>query len=106
MLTTLSTLAVAATPDDPFLWLEDVTGERALAWVGERNAEAEKVFAADPTFVPLRDSIRGILDSDARIPFVSRIGDRYYNFWRDAANPRGLWRRTTLDQYRKRAPAW
>jgi prolyl oligopeptidase len=29
-----------------------------------------------------------------------------YNFWRDAHNPRGLWRRTTLDDYRTAAPVW
>ena len=47
-----------------------------------------------------------ILDSDARIPVVRKIGRYYYNFWRDARNPRGLWRRTTLDEYRKPKPGW
>src|SRR5439155_17649329 len=26
--------------------------------------------------------------------------------WRDAANPKGLWRRTMLDSYRAAEPAW
>ena len=47
-----------------------------------------------------------VLDTDARIPYVRRRGDYLYNFWRDAANPRGLWRRTTLDSYRTDAPDW
>ena len=47
-----------------------------------------------------------ILDSDARIPAIQKIGPYYYNFWRDAKNPRGLWRRTTLDEYRKAKPDW
>src|ERR1051325_2741073 len=41
-----------------------------------------------------------------RIPYVTKIGDRYYNFWRDAQHERGLWRRTTLEEYRKPSPAW
>jgi prolyl oligopeptidase len=96
----------SATPDDPHLWLEDVTGERALDWVRARNADSTKALAGSDAFKALEKRIRGILDSDARIPFVGKIGDHYYNFWRDAKNPRGLWRRTSLDEYRKAEPAW
>jgi len=98
--------AAAAVTDDPYLWLEDVNGERALAWVRERNATADKEFGADPRYEPLRSELLTILDSSARIPAVTRMDRHLYNFWRDAANPRGLWRRTTLDEYRKLQPAW
>ncbi|MBE0548239.1 MAG: S9 family peptidase, partial [Rubrivivax sp.] len=91
---------------DPHLWLEDVQGERALAWVRERNAGSEKLLQAEPGFEAMRSSIREVLDSREQIPYVSRRGDWLYNLWRDAANPRGLWRRTTLAEYRKPAPAW
>jgi prolyl oligopeptidase len=91
---------------DPYLWLEDIDGPRALDWVRARNAESEREFAADPRFEPLRRELLRVLDSDERIAFVVRMGDRYYNFWRDARNPRGIWRRTTLAEYRKVAPAW
>ncbi|MEN0072171.1 MAG: prolyl oligopeptidase family serine peptidase, partial [Propionicimonas sp.] len=91
---------------DPLGWLEDVDGDAALAWVRERNAEADAGLAADPGFAAVRAEIREVLDSDDRIPEVSRIGDRYYNFWRDAAHERGLWRRTTLQSYRTDAPDW
>ena len=57
-------------------------------------------------FRALDHRILGILDSDARIPAIQKIGPYYYNFWRDARNPRGLWRRTTLDEYRKAKPNW
>jgi prolyl oligopeptidase len=96
----------AAATDDPYLWLEDVTGERSLDWVRARNAESTRALAETETFKALEQRIRAILDSDARIPFVSKIGEHYYNFWRDAKNPRGLWRRTSLDEYRKAEPAW
>ena len=91
---------------DPYLWLEDVQGERALAWVRERNAETEKLLQARPGFEDRKRQIREVLDSKEQIPYVSRRGDWFYNFWRDAQNPRGLWRRTTLAEYRKLEPAW
>lgn len=97
----------AATGDtDPFLWLEDVTGEKAIEWVKARNAKSQAKMEADPQFNALREDLLAILDSDARIPFVSKQGDYYYNFWRDKKNERGLWRRTTLEQYKKAQPEW
>jgi prolyl oligopeptidase len=92
--------------EDPYLWLEDVQGERALTWVRQRNAESERVLQATPGFEQLRTRIREVLDSKEQIPYVSRRGDFFYNLWKDAANPRGLWRRTTLAEYRKPQPAW
>jgi hypothetical protein len=92
--------------NDPWLWLEDVQGERALAWVRERNAEARRVLDAEPGFEAMRAQIREVLDSKEQIPYITRRGDALYNFWRDEHNPRGLWRRTTLAEYRKPAPAW
>ncbi|MBE7418955.1 MAG: S9 family peptidase [Ideonella sp.] len=101
---------MAATPavpdDDPYLWLEEVHGERALAWVRERNAQARRELEARPGFAGLRDRIRAVLDSRERIPAVTRRGPWLYNFWQDADHPRGLWRRTTLAEYRKPAPQW
>ncbi len=92
--------------EDPYLWLEEVQGERALAWVRERHAQARAQLAAQPAYAALRDELRGVLDTTARIPAVSRHGDWLYNFWRDAQHPRGLWRRTTLAEYRQPQPAW
>jgi prolyl oligopeptidase len=91
---------------DPYLWLEDVQGERALAWVRERNAHSESLLQSQPGFAALESSLREVLDSRDQIPYVNRRGDWLYNLWRDAANPRGLWRRTTLDEYRRAQPAW
>jgi len=104
--------AMAQTPpppaaeQDPYLWLEDVLGESALDWVRERNARSRAALEAWPGFAATRDQIRAILDSKAQIPAVTRRGAWLYNFWRDERNPRGLWRRATLDEYRKPEPAW
>ena len=96
----------APSPPDPWQWLEDVGGEKPLTWVRERNAVSQAALTADPGFEKLRADLLAILDSNARIPGVSKRGDFYYNFWRDKKNPRGLWRRTTLDEYRKAEPKW
>ena len=90
--------------EDPYLWLEDVEAEKSLDWVRARNAE--NPLAKDPGFETLRSDLLAILDSNARIPFVGKIGDYYYNFWRDKTNPQGIWRRTTLAEFRKDAPKW
>ena len=94
-----------AETDDPYLWLEDVTGDDALDWVREHNEPtlAELAVSASSRCAPRRCEV---LDTDARIPYVRRRGEYLYNFWRDAANPRGLWRRTTLESYRTDSPDW
>lgn len=91
--------------DDPYLWLEDVTGEQSLDWVRSHNDPTVDEFAGDD-FEAMRATAREVLDTDARIPYVRRRGEYLYNFWRDATNPRGLWRRTTLDSYRTDSPEW
>jgi prolyl oligopeptidase len=92
--------------DDEHLWLEDVTGERALAWVRDRNAQAFAELAGNERYDRLKAEILDALDADDRIPYVTRRGAHLYNFWRDAAHPRGLWRRTTLESYRTGDPDW
>ena len=96
----------ASTTADPFLWLEGVEDAKALDWVRERNAKAETEIASTPEFQKLEADLRAILDSDARIPGVQKIGNYYYNLWKDKQNPQGLWRRTTLVEYRKPSPQW
>lgn len=91
---------------DEFGWLEAVTDERALGWVREQNVKAEAELGASPEFKQRRDELRAILDSDAKIPTVRKIGAHYYNFWKDAQHERGVFRRTTLEEYRKPNPAW
>ena len=91
--------------DDRYLWLEDVLGDEPLNWVRTRNDPTVAQFA-DEKFDRMRDQALEVLDTDARIPYVRRRGDYLYNFWRDADNPRGLWRRTTLDSYRSDSPDW
>jgi len=91
---------------DPYAWLEEVEGQKPLDWVKGLNARAEAEIAATPAFKQLEADIRAILDSDAKIPGVQKIGPYYYNFWKDKQHERGVWRRTTLEEYRKPQPQW
>jgi prolyl oligopeptidase len=99
--------AVAAAPDDdPFVWLEDVQGEKALAWAREQNAKTLAVLEARPEYKPIEARTLEILDSKEKIPMPELLGETVYNFWKDDTHERGIWRRTTLASYRTAAPQW
>jgi prolyl oligopeptidase len=91
---------------DPYRWLEDVTGTEALDWVRARNEVTLAALSGGARFASLRAEAREVLDADDRIPFARRRGEYLYNFWQDAEHPKGLWRRTTLEEYRTDRPAW
>ncbi len=97
---------VAAPEGDPYQWLEDVAGPKSLEYVEAQNAITVKQFESKPDFAPIQKQLRDILDSQDRIPYVQQLGDHLYNFWQDKQNPRGLFRRTTWDEYRKPQPQW
>ena len=92
--------------DDPYAWLEDVHGEKPLAWVKEQNASSLGPLKSDPRYQKNYDSILEVLDATDRIPMGSLSHGFVYNFWQDAANPKGLWRRATIADYQNAAPHW
>jgi prolyl oligopeptidase len=91
---------------DPFLWLEDIEGARALDWVHAQNARSLAVLEADPRYAGLKAQALAIADAKDRIPAPTLRGGLVYNFWQDAEHVRGIWRRTTPESYRTAAPAW
>jgi prolyl oligopeptidase len=95
----------AAPDDDPYLWLEEVDGIRASAWVEEQNVRTLANFAKTG-FEGDRDALLAILDRPDKIPLIMRRGSHVYNFWTDVVHPRGLWRRTTLDSFHLEQPDW
>src|ERR1700722_1356800 len=93
-------------PEDPYLWLEETDSPKALDWVKARNAETVNKYAASPQFKTMSDQILEVMDSKEKIPYVSKMGSFYYNFWRDAAHSRGLWPRPPLAETRNAPPKW
>ena len=96
---------LSAPDDDPYLWLEEVEGARATAWV---DAQSGRTLGrlADGRYSADRDALLALLDRPDNLPVPRRRGGLLYNYWRDAASPRGLWRRTTMESFRSPAPEW
>jgi prolyl oligopeptidase len=92
---------------DPYLWLEEIEGERAMAWVEAQNERSLGVLRGDPRFETLHQQALEIVQARDRIPGVGFNHDgRLTNFWQDAEHVRGVWRTTTVDSYRTAEPQW
>jgi len=104
--TALVALLGAASPDDPYLWLEDVHGSRAMAWVDAQNAKTLDVLENDPNFPGIYDDALTIAQAKDRIPYPDLISRQVYNFWQDDQHVRGIWRRTTTERFSGATPAW
>jgi len=97
---------VGAGEGDPWLWLEEIDGERPLEWVAQQNRRTTSALEAVPEYGPVYERSLAILDSEDRIPYPAVLGSYAYNFWQDSEHERGVWRRTTLDSYRTAEPRW
>ena len=105
----LSGIAAASSAwaaDDPYLWLEGIDDEKALEWVKAENESTFKRLKASPLFEELYAQAKETLNSTSRLPSVSQQEGWLYNFWKDENNPRGIFRRTSLAEFAKDAPAW
>ncbi len=91
---------------DKYQWLEDVNGERSMAWVNAENARSAKVLQADPHYDVLAETALKVLESPTRLPNPNFIVGTIYNTWQDAQHVRGILRRTTLDSYLTDKPDW
>ncbi|MDX2276985.1 MAG: prolyl oligopeptidase family serine peptidase [Hyphomonadaceae bacterium] len=101
-----STMPNVRSDNDPYLWLEEVEGERALAWVREQNAQSLAQLEGDPRFAALRADALAIATSQDRLA-LGAVRDGYlYNFWQDETHVRGIWRRSPLADYAANAPRW
>ena len=98
--------AFALDTHDPYAWLEDVHGAKPLAWVAAQNKTALGTLKADPRYDANYQSVLQVLDASDRIPYASLDHSYAYNFWQDAQNPKGLWRRTTIADYQNKTPRW
>ena len=100
-----STLRFTPAGRDPHVWLEEVLGERCLDWVTKTNASTVQTLG-EPTETEVYKKLLAILESKEKIPYCVKTGDFLYNFWQDDKHVKGIWRRTTLEEYRKPEPAW
>jgi prolyl oligopeptidase len=93
-------------PGDKYQWLEDVSGERSMAWVNAENERSAKALDVGPVYTALAETALKVLESPTRLPSPQfRVGE-VYNTWQDAQHVRGILRRTSLDSYLKDQPDW
>lgn len=98
--------SMATDDDDPYLWLEEIQGEDALEWAKERSAETTATLEAVPQFPDVHRRLLDIYNSADALPYPGLRGDYIYNFWQDAEHVRGIWRRTTPEDYESESPDW
>ena len=91
--------------EDKYQWLEDVNGERSMAWVKTENKRSD-VLKSDPVYAQLEAEALKVLQSPQRLPFPSLNGDDIYNLWQDAEHVQGILRRTSAKDYLTDAPHW
>src|SRR3984957_19223173 len=96
----------ASASADPFLWLEDVDGKRAMDWVNTENARSLKVLESDPRYSPLHADALALAQAKDRIPQPEFLSGQVYNFWQYADHVRGLWRATSVGDYAQPEPEW
>lgn len=92
--------------EDPYLWLEEVQGERALNWVEDQNKVSTNRLEKDARFDALKESALRDYNADDKIAYGTLLAGFVHNFWQDADNVRGLWRRATLASYAAGEPDW
>jgi prolyl oligopeptidase len=97
--------AVAEQPDK-YTWLEDIYGDKQLAWVKAENQRTASVIEKDPRYATNQAEALKVLDSPERLAFPAFRSGEIYNTWRDADHVRGIIRRTTLDDYKSADPKW
>jgi prolyl oligopeptidase len=97
----------AQAPDsDPYLWLEDVSGTRAMEWVNGQNAKSLSALESDPRYAQFYAQALAIAEAKDRIPVGRFLNGEIYNFWQDAEHVRGILRKTSLADYQNPAPSW
>jgi prolyl oligopeptidase len=94
-----------APDDDPYLWLEEIETPRVLAWVEAQSAATLQRFS-DAAVMADCEILKAIFDRPDNIATPNRRAGRLFNPWKDAANPRGVWRVTTLESFCCDAPDW
>lgn len=100
----------AQEPPDPYLWLEDVESEAAIEWARVRSERTRASLTALPVYDSIRAELSRLIRARRMAPnglgvFAVR-GEYIDDYWRTSENPRGVWRRTTVESYLVGEPRW
>ena len=106
LIVSCSSQKVSTPTSDPYLWLEEIESPRSLEFAKAENQKTLSTLQFDPSYKQMESELRTMAYAEDRIPWAYPMNGMYYNFWRDQKNARGLWRRTTLSEYKKDKPKW
>ena len=98
--------AEAAVDANPYLWLAQIHGRKALAWAEAQSGRSDLALESDPTYARDRSQILALLNANTRIPEGTLDHGWVLNFWQSADHVRGIWRRTTIADYAHKTPHW
>ncbi len=102
----MCTTAGASMEDDPYLWLEDVLGDKALAWVETHNDASRTRLEGDERFAAIKQAALDVYAATDRIAYATQAGERVRNFWQDEVHVRGILRSASLESYLAGEPEW
>ena len=91
---------------NPYLWLAQTHGGKALAWVQAQSGHSDLALESDPTYARERSQILDVLNANTRIPEGRLDQGWVLNFWQSADHVRGIWRRTRIADYAHQTPHW
>jgi prolyl oligopeptidase len=74
--------------------------------VKAENTKTLGVLEKDPHYAGLYKDALTVAEARERIPTPKFLAGEVYNFWQDADHVRGIWRKTTVEDYRAAAPHW
>jgi len=97
---------ISQAQEDPYLWLEDVDGKKALQFVEQQNKVTVAALSAEKEYQDIYNKNLAILNASEKIAYPTVHGNYVYNFWKDAAHVRGIWRRSPLESYKSGKPVW
>lgn len=103
---TASVTCTYAQTEDPYQWLEEVDGEKAIAFVKEQNKKTQTKLKGEPLYQNIYNKSLEVRNATDRIAHPTIYGDYMYNFWQDKTNPRGIWRRSPKAAYLAGNPVW
>jgi len=106
LMTLIFMLPIAAVADDKYLWLEDIDGDKSMQWVIQRNKISDDKLTSTKLYKELYSQALTVLNNKSRLPVVTQNGKWLYNFWQDKQHPRGIYRKTTLKQFKTANPKW
>ncbi len=93
-------------PADPYIWLEEIQNKQALDWANQKTTETQQELEQDPTFAKTKEEALKILMAKDKVSFANYYNGMMWDIWKDEKNPRGLVRRTTVEQYKTDQPKW